>query len=85
MHCLADRASHSVEHQHLKHYKLTSRAINDREKRIYKVPIPNREKMSGGGYLALLIKTKQNKTDFKDVLIKLLVLNQTWISYKLDS
>ena len=41
--------------------------------------------MSGGGYLALLIKTKQNKTDFKDVLIKLLVLNQTWISYKLDS
>ena len=41
--------------------------------------------MSGGGYLELLIKTKQNKTDFKDVLIKLLVLNQTWISYKLDS
>ena len=37
MHCLADHTSHSVEHQRVRLQRLTSRAIRDRAKRIYKI------------------------------------------------
>ena len=41
MHCLADHSSHSVEHQHVRLHRLTSRAIRDGAKRIHKIPNPN--------------------------------------------
>ena len=37
MHCLADHASHPVEHQDTKLCRITSRAFRDRAKRIYKL------------------------------------------------
>ena len=40
MHGLANHASHSVEHHYVKLHRLTSRAITDRAKRIYKIPNP---------------------------------------------